>query len=161
MLTKFTQLETDEAKLKGGVTIRNAKGTYALAPIDEASFACHLSNLAYFYKEKVTPKGNVVEVQCDPPATPLRAVLNNKAFKGVRPIQGVVECPYLLPDGSLCEPGYNPDTETIHIPTVEFNPLQTIRPGNAEAAATRIFDYVKEFPFRTPSSTGRSGSRAS
>jgi hypothetical protein len=50
----FTQLETDEAKLKGGVTLRNAKGTYALAPIDEASFACHLSNLAYFYKAVVS-----------------------------------------------------------------------------------------------------------
>ena len=161
VLTKFTQLETDEAKLKGGVTLRNAKGTYALAPIDEASFACHLTAIAYFYKEKVTPKGKVVEVQCDPPATPLRAVLNNKAFKGVRPVQGVVECPYLLPTdtcignqlpiGSLCEPGYNADTEIIYIPTVEFDPL----PDNptrkdAETAATRIFDYVKEFPFKDP-----------
>ena len=161
VLTKFTQLETDEAKLKGGVTLRNAKGTYALAPIDEASFACHLSNLAYFYKEKVTPKGKVVEVQCDPPATPLRAVLNNKAFKGVRPVQGVVECPYLLPTdtcignqlpiGSLCEPGYNADTETIYIPTVEFDPLpDNPTQKDAEAAATRIFDYVKEFPFKDP-----------
>jgi hypothetical protein len=151
VLTRFTQLETAEAKLKGGVTLRNAKGTYALAPIDEASFACHLSAMAYFYKEKTTRKGNVVEVQCDPPATPLRAVLNNKAFKGVRPIQGVVECPYLLPDGSLCEPGYNADTETIYIPTVEFdhlpeNPTQEA----AEAAVARIFDYVKEFPFKDP-----------
>ena len=151
VLTKFTQLETDEAKLKGGVTLRNAKGTYALAPIDEASFACHLSAMAYFYKEKTTPKGNVVEVQCDPPATPLRAVLNNKAFKGVRPIQGVVECPYLLPDGSLCEPGYNADTETIYIPTVELDPLpENPTQKDAETAATRIFDYVKEFPFRDP-----------
>ena len=116
VLTKFIQLETDEAKLRGGVTLRNAKGTYALAPIDEASFACHLTNLAYFYKEKTTPKGKVVEVQCDPPATPLRAVLNHKAFKGVRPISGVVECPYLTPDGTLCEPGYNADTEIIYCP---------------------------------------------
>ena len=149
VLTKFTQLETDEAKLKGGVTLRNAKGTYALAPIDEASFACHLSAMAYFYKEKVTPKGNVVEVQCDPPATPLRAALNNKAFKGVRPIQGVVECPYLTPDGSLCEPGYNADTETIYIETVEFDPLPANPSrGDAEAAVSRIFEYIKEFPFK-------------
>ena len=161
VLTKFTQLETDEAKLKGGVTLRNAKGTYALAPIDEASFACHLTAIAYFYKEKITPKGKVVEVQCDPPATPLRAVLNNKAFKGVRPVQGVVECPYLLPTdtcignqlpiGSLCEPGYNADTEIIYIPTVEFDPLpDNPTQKDAETAATRIFDYVKEFPFKDP-----------
>ena len=161
VLTKFTQLETDEAKLKGGVTLRNAKGTYALAPIDEASFACHLAGMAYFYKEKTTPKGKVVEVQCDPPATPLRAVLNNKAFKGVCPIQGVVECPYLLstdtcignqlPIGSLCEPGYNANTETIYIKTVEFDPLlaNPTKP-DAEDAVSRIFDYVKEFPFKDP-----------
>ena len=151
VLTKFIQLETDEAKLKGGVTLRNAKGTYALAPIDEASFACHLTNLAYFYKEKTTPKGKVVEVQCDPPATPLRAVLNHKAFKGVRPISGVVECPYLTPDGTLCEPGYNADTEIIYIPTAEFDPLpENPTKIDAVAAAASILDYVKEFPFKDP-----------
>ena len=83
VLVKFTQLESDEATLRGGATLKNAKGTYALWPIDEASFACHLAALAYFYKEKVV-KGKLVEEQCDPPATPLRAVLRNKTFEGVR-----------------------------------------------------------------------------
>ena len=143
VLTKFTQLETDEAKLKGGVTLRNAKGTYALAPIDEASFACHLAAMAYFYKEKVV-SGKLREVQCDPPATPLRAVLNNKAFAGVRPIQGVVECPYLLPDGALCRPGYNPEAETIYIPTVQIDPLPA-HPTKADALAAkdRIYEYIR------------------
>ena len=150
VLVKFTRLESDEATLRGGATLKHAKGTYALWPIDEASFACHTAALAYFYKEKIV-KGKPVEEQCDPPATPLRAVLRNKTFEGVRPISGVVECPYLTPDNLLCQPGYNADTETVYIPTVKIDPLPVApTKEDALAAKARIYDFIREFPFKDP-----------
>jgi hypothetical protein len=150
VLVKFTRLESDEATLRGGATLKHAKGTYALWPIDEASFACHTAALAYFYKEKIV-KGKPVEEQCDPPATTLRAVLRNKTFEGVRPISGVVECPYLTPDNLLCQPGYNADTETVYIPTVKIDP-PPVAPTkeDALAAKARIYDFIREFPFKDP-----------
>jgi hypothetical protein len=149
ILVRMVRVETPTYALRGGVELRDTSGRYTIAPLDEASFRCRLTTLAEFVKWE-RREGEWKEVPACPPEIPVRAVLNNVAYPGVRSIEGIVEVPYLRPDGTLCPPGYDERTGIVYIPGVTFNPLpEAPTQQDARDAAARLLEPVVQFPFAT------------
>jgi len=139
-----SQIEED----KTSTYTSNARGTYVIGPIGEAAFTCKLVEHAYFYIERVSPKGERIKIPCNPPSIPIRAVLEAKYHKGVRSLTGIVEAPYLDPNGDIVSPGYNGTNGTIYIETVSLPALpESLSQADARSAAERLLELVQEFPF--------------
>ena len=144
VLVTFSQIDTDTTSTFQS----DARGTYVLSPIVEASFTCKLVEHAYFYYEIVSPKGEVIKIPCNPPSIPIKAVLEARYHKGVRHLAGIVEAPCLDQCGDIVGPGYNNANGTIYVETVPI-PALPRSPSQADAlsAAERLLDLVCEFPF--------------
>jgi hypothetical protein len=150
VLVRLVQIETPTYKLRGGAELKDTVGMHAIVPLDVSSFACRLTMLADFIRWDKIKDGEEVEVPVCPPGIPVRAVLNNVAYPGVRAIEGVVEVPYFRRDGTLCPPGYDPETGIIYIPSVAFDPLpDPPTQEDARDAAKRLLQFVSDFPFDT------------
>lgn len=87
------------------------------------------------------------------PITPPGAIVDEVAtlgvWPGIRPIEGLTECPTLRPDGSLVDtPGYDDDTGLWYEPSGEF-PAVSARPTleDARAAVAILYELVADFPF--------------
>lgn len=67
---------------------------------------------------------------------------------GSRRLVGIVRVPVLLPSGAIAEPGYDPGTGLLYIPSVDI-PEMLDRPTHADAiaAAAELLEVVEEFPF--------------
>ena len=59
LLVTFSQIESDTTSTYKS----DARGTYVIGPIGEATLTCKLVEYASFYYEKVTPKGEVIKIQ--------------------------------------------------------------------------------------------------
>ena len=119
----------------------DARGTYVIGPILEASFTCKLLECAYFYMERISPKGEVIKIPCNPPSTPVKAVLENRYHKGVRHLAGIVEAPYLDNYGDIVGPGYNNANGTIYIETVQVPALPGSQ-GQADAKQQQTVYWI-------------------
>jgi len=142
-LVSFSQIVTDTTS----TYTSNARGTYIIGPIGEAAFTCKLVEHAYFYTER-TYKDEVIKIPCYPPPISVKAVLEAKYHKGVRSLTGIVEAPYLDPNGDIVSPGYNGTNGTIYIETVSLPALpESLSQADARSAAERLLELVQEFPF--------------
>jgi len=77
------------------------------------------------------------------------ATLERGQWKGIRPIVGVAETPFLRPDGSICQtPGYDVATSYEYMPAVPFTPVAD-RPTqkDAQEAYKTLRDVFYDFPF--------------
>lgn len=85
----------------------------------------------------------------NPPQQCYRALLNRGHWPELRPLEGIVECPVLRPDGSILqEPGYDEMTGLLYRPNAKFPeiPLKPT-PRQVEAALRDLKEVVCDFPF--------------
>jgi hypothetical protein len=96
----------------------------------------------------VEPRGKAFS-DAHPQGWCVEAVLNRKAWPGVRPLQGIATCPVLRPDGSvLCQPGYDAATglylwysgEPIELP-------KDLTQQDAMEAVAELLALTEDFPF--------------
>ncbi len=77
------------------------------------------------------------------------AVQHRGQWSEIRAIIGVLEAPYLRPDGSILQtPGYDETTGYVYIPNATF-PLIQENPTyeDAKKALTELYETVEDFPF--------------
>lgn len=69
--------------------------------------------------------------------------------RGVRPLDGFSEVPFLRPDGSVVEEaGYDVATRTILVPNGKFQPVpKSPTPDEARNALEKLLELVHDFPF--------------
>jgi len=136
--------------LPGGVVLKGSCARFAL--LSEAGLSCRLAGLIDFQQVRKSKKGKPVLVPAHPPAYLITAVATRGHWPGVRRLQGIASAPWVRPDGSLPVPGFDPATGTLFKPSVDLAGLLAGLPGSpdqddARAAADRLFDVVKDFPF--------------
>jgi putative DNA primase/helicase len=137
------------ATLHGGVELRNAQGSPRVVTLAESVVGCHLTKIATYYQWKKTKDGESIAIDCHPPTWLIRAVTDKGHWPGIRPLLSIAECPFIRGDGSIVEsPGYDPATGCLYRPAIDF-PTVPAAPtkADAEAAAERLLDVVKQFPF--------------
>ena len=148
VLVRIVRETEENAKLDGGVEVRNATGAARVSLIGEAGLSCRLSAIADLYSWKEV-KGESVSRPAHPPTWLVAATLENAHYPGVRRLRGIAEVPFPRPDGTLVtEPGYDPATGVFHSPTIQIphipsNPTQ----DDARKAAGRLLGYVGQFPW--------------
>ena len=89
------------------------------------------------------------KVPAHPPTWAVEAVATLGNWRGIRPLEGIVEAPMLRPDGSLIDqPGYDPDTGLWFVPSVVF-PAIPDNPTKLQAESTMddLVAVVTDFPF--------------
>jgi hypothetical protein len=96
-------------------------------------------------------KGEMTIVPSHPPAWLAPAIEARKTWPGMRHLEGIVESPVLLPDGSLLDqPGYDEATGLLYQPNTQYPEISS-RPtqDDAIAAAIALIDVVCDFPFKS------------
>ncbi len=80
-----------------------------------------------------------------------KGVLEQAEWPGIRDLAGVMESPFMRPDGSVCTtPGYDPATRFLYVPKVDF-PSIPDAPTQQEACDALRFAWVElchDFPYR-------------
>ncbi len=88
-------------------------------------------------------------VPAHPPDWAIDATLNRGEWQGIRPLEAIVECPVMRPDGSIFDvPGYDEETGLLYEPNAAFKPIPD-RPARADAelAADELYYIVQDVPF--------------
>jgi hypothetical protein len=103
--------------------------------------------------EERTKKNDVFEVSVHPPRWCVEAVHARGEWDGVRPLRAVVEFPVMRPDGTILqEPGYDPMTQVLFEPAIEFDSVPpSPSQEDAERARDTLLDVFQDFPFKAES----------
>lgn len=91
-------------------------------------------------------------VPAHPPKDVAAAIRKRGEYPGLRPLDGVIECPTLRPDGSLLvEPGYDAATRVLLLPGGDFPKIRD-QPEieHARKALAALVEPFKEFPWARP-----------
>ncbi len=147
------QRDNDPPKIfirSGGLVrvIQDEKGTPSIQICDPDILKHNLERAADFVKLRGT---DASEKPISPPMEVIKDILANTDWSGFPPIEGLLESPVILPDGSVTSsPGYYRDLRMLYIPAPDFYlPEIPERPGAREI--TRAGDLLKEifhdFPF--------------
>lgn len=140
--------EGDTATLAGGVTLRNARNSPRFVSLAPSVLGTRLTRLASYFKWRVDRQGEEIAVETHPPDWLIGAVADHRYWPGVRSLLTITECPYVLPDGSIARPGYDPTTGALYRPSFAVAKL----PGaptraDATSAVDRLYELVAQFPF--------------
>lgn len=140
-----------QANLRGGITLRNAKGSPRIVTLGESSIGCHLTRFMTFFSWRTDRSGEEQAVEVHPPVWLVRGLVEKKYWPGIRELKGIADIPYIRADGSIFSiAGYDPQTGTLLRPTVVLDrPIGRPTQADARAAAERLFVLVKQFPFAT------------
>lgn len=87
-----------------------------------------------------------------PPDWLIGCVASRGEWPMLRELRGVVEAPILRRDGTILqEPGYDPSTRLLYLPSVQFPAVpKTPTYEDARAACDKLLDLVCDFPFAQP-----------
>ncbi len=131
--------------------VMRAPGAPRVQTLAAARLRSMLSACATWVRHK--PKDEGFEIV--PAHVPDWAVKDLEArgqWAGIRPLEGVVECPVLRPDGTVLErPGYDDATGLYYAPNGPY-PALPERPtqDDARAACAALLEAVDDFPFEQP-----------
>lgn len=110
-----------------------------------------VSHVCAFQRWKTTSSGESTLVSCAVPDNPIAELHCRGEWPGVRPLEGITECPVLRPDGTVLDvPGYDRATGLFYEPNVSFPPIPsepTI--DDATTAVATLYDIVQDFPFES------------
>jgi hypothetical protein len=110
-----------------------------------------MANSARWLKQDNRRKGTKLQ-PAHPPPWAVNGIHCMSVWPGLRLLEGIVEAPTLRPDGTIIEqPGYDPATQYVLIPSGSFPPVPR-NPGfsHAEAASRRLLDVIRQFEIQTP-----------
>lgn len=88
---------------------------------------------------------------CHPPDWLVRAEDARGQWKGISRLEGIVETPVLLTDGTTLQtPGYDPRSGLFYAPSTKF-PIIPARPSPADVEQARnlVLEVVVDFPFQS------------
>lgn len=87
-----------------------------------------------------------------PPPWLINGILERGNWRGIRPLEGIVEVPTMRLDGTVLDvPGYDAQTGLIYQPAIAFG---LVKPNptreDAQRAIQELLDLVCDFPFAAP-----------
>jgi len=113
--------------------IKRPPGSLRISLLPHAQIRRLMTVHADWLKVKIV-RGKQEIVQAHPPTWTVEAVATLGTWKGIRPLEGIVEAPTLRPDGSLIDqPGYDSDTGLWFVPSEVFPSIPdnpTVIPGH-------------------------------
>lgn len=131
--------------------IDRPEGSPRIVPIRKPVVRELLTKNADWYKwrQKDGKKDEWEEVPAHPPDWCYSALFDRGQWEGVRHLEGVIESPSLMADGTILDrPGYDSRTGLVYRPNADFPPIPTeITQADARAAAMAILSVVDDFPF--------------
>jgi hypothetical protein len=136
-------------KITRRTAVRQQEKTPRIITLSTAVIGMVLTRNADWFQWKKDPEGEFIAVAAHPPDWAIKAVETIGHWPGVRFLRAVAEAPFIRPDGTVVSAtGYDPDTETLLIPSGKF-PAIPDRPtkADAKAAVKQIFALVAQFPF--------------
>ena len=150
-LVEVVREERSLIHLTTQTTMSGVSGSAKIIDLDDQVIGTRLTRFAEFIQWRKDKKGELYSVPCHPPDWLYKSIARQQHWRGIRPLVAIAECPYPRFDGSIVEtPGYDPATMTVYLPSIEFPrvPEHPTR-DDARAAAGRILEYVKFFPFKS------------
>lgn len=124
-----------------------------IRPLSVASLRERMTRAARWFKYDKRACAYLRALPTDPVVQALFARGRCEELEGIREIRGVVETPFLRPDGSICqEPGFDEETGFLYLPNADY-PAIPERPTleDAKAAVLALSEVVVDFPFVSPS----------
>ena len=143
--------------------INRPMGSPWIAPLPKSTLREKMAHFAKWTKIKRVPNSKeTAEVEAHPPDWSVAAVWDRGEWDGIRHLEGVVEAPSLLADGSVLDkPGYDEPSGLIYEPNCEFPPIpRLITQNNARRAVAEVFEVVADFPFAVIGEDGGATHRA-
>ena len=128
---------------RGGRLVSLRAGGHEPAPLDPHRLVAELSRAARW----TLPRARAPQ---RPTLRHARAVLGSPdLWAPIRPLAGVTTCPVLRPDGSVLDrPGYDPETQLVYAPSVEYPAVPaTPDKDTAVAAIEDLCEVLDDFPF--------------
>lgn len=131
-----------------GERITRPAGTKVIRPVLPATLRERLTRIVEFVG--VNRKGD--EVMVHPPSWLVAAVHARSEWPGIRPLAGIVDAPFLRPDGSICQTeGYDQETGVLYAPTHVFPAINADIGRDAAVSALDVLgEVVADFPFELP-----------
>lgn len=145
-LVHVVNVTRDEAKQLR--RIRLLEGTPLIRDMAPATLRARLTRVAQF--EKLREKNGEREwVAALPSDAIVQAVHAQGEYRGLRPVLGIVEAPFLRPDGSVCqEPGYDDATGYVYVPGQRFKRVPDWPTAKQASAAFReLSEIFVDFPY--------------
>jgi hypothetical protein len=111
-----------------------------------------VSHVCAFQRWKTSSTGESTLVPCAVPDNPVLELHCRGEWPGIRPLEGITECPVLRPDGTVLDvPGYDQITGLFYEPNVSFPPIPAEPTlDDATTAIAALYDIVQDFPFVSP-----------
>ncbi|HEU4539305.1 MAG TPA: hypothetical protein VFS00_34530, partial [Polyangiaceae bacterium] len=131
--------------------VMRAPGAPRVQTLASARLRAMLSACATWVRHKPKDEGFEV-VPAHVPDWAVNDLGSRGQWAGIRPLEGVVECPVLRPDGTVLErPGYDEATGLYYAPNGAY-PALPERPTQEEARAAceALLEAVDDFPFEQP-----------
>jgi hypothetical protein len=135
----------------GGAEPPGLPPQYQIEPLDAAGLGMELTRCAVLCRPRESD-GREECVPCQVPEWLPRGLISLAPHCGIRPLDGILPHPFLRPDGNVVlEPGYDSETRIIYAPGGR---RVTIPKANsleeAKGAADRLWQAVRDFPFKSP-----------
>ncbi len=142
--------EEPTLRLSQGVELRNAHGTSRFIGHSDPAIGRCLTRNAQFFKWRKDQNGEDVAVNVNPPDWLIKNVATMEYWPGIRTLRSITGCPYVNPDGSIPNPGFDQATGTLYRP-IGKTPAIPSHPNQQDArdAADRLLGLVDQFPFAT------------
>jgi hypothetical protein len=131
-----------------------ASSTAKIEAVPNPDLRNRLTRWARIIELKPGEAGILEKHPAHPPGWLVNAVEAAGLWPGVRPLEGVVTAPILLPDGSVLQtPGYHAESGLLYHPPADAKlPRISDKPTAAEVkqAVAEVLEAVCDFPFATP-----------
>lgn len=148
---KLVQILRDPNKTKEDDIAREPNAP-RISEMSKARTRGLVSHVCTFKRWKTKASGESDLISCGVPDDPVTELHCRGEWPGVRPLEGITECPVLRPDGTVLDvPGYDQVTGLFYEPNVDFPPIPSEPTlDDATTAIATLYDVVQDFPFASP-----------
>lgn len=148
----LVQILRDPQETKDEEGIEREPNAPRISEMSKARTRGLVSHVCAFQRWKTTSTGESNLISCGVPDDPVLELHCRGEWPGVKPLEGVAECPVLRPNGTILDtPGYDRATGLFYEPNIVFPPIP-FEPSldDATTAIATIYDVVQDFPFVSP-----------
>jgi hypothetical protein len=131
-------------KQKKMIMQARVEGTPYINQLRPAGLREITTQVVLWMAEKTDKDGNEYEEPAHPPQWSVNAIIERGSWPDLRPLEGIVECPVLRPDGTILDvAGYDEETGLYYRPSQDFLPFAehpTLE--DARVAVQTIYDLM-------------------